>query len=1238
MFQHAPKLLRQGALTDDEAREILAAVGFTDQAKARQRIEALCDDDDCRAALTVCLPMLMAALSETATPDGSLVNFERFVQGASDRGALFRYLAENPRAVEILVKLFVGSQFLTEILLKNPDYLNRLTLHKRLAEVKYREQFFLEACGAAAGAGDLAAQFDALRRYQKWELLRIGACDSFGLLDLKSVTVQLSLLADSIVQACLAILSDALGLKADGFCVLAFGKLGGEELNYSSDIDLVFLASEDATRYWELGQKLIKALIDATTEGFLYRVDMRLRPWGKSGALVNTVDAHIGYLKKHGMAWEKQALLKARPIAGDAEVGRSFLKRAEPLIFGMPPNEVRASVRATKSKIEAELGRRGRTWGEVKGGPGSIRDIEFVTQYLQLIHGGQQSAVRSVGTLDALVRLADFGFLRADEFRQLSNGYNFLRTIEHSLQLMHHKQVHSLPGDERELAYLARRLDYPDARQFVAQYERTVHTVRSIFDAYVGEAADVHDDLADSDVGAPAGGLPGHLARMEPSYQETFTEEEIAAHAAMLKRLSEQNEVEVAAVRICDGNGGSKSEERWRLTIAGRDHIGDLSMICGLLFVYGFDIVAGHVFTELHGGRKGGPGRGTEFVNDFTIRSTYKVADDVWTRYESELEELIRMVADGKQREAHGRVAKRVAAMLREERRETKADRRHLRGGRPPASDAPDTSLLPVEVDVDNTRSELFTVLHIRAEDTIGFLYELTNALSLTGIDINRVAITTTGNRVFDTLYVTDAAGGKITDPNAEKELRTAVVLIKHFTHLLPRSPNPEAALLHFRDFLVQLFRQPNWVEQVGSLARSEVLNALAKLLGVSDFLWEDFLRLQYENLFPVVTDIEALEQRKPKGELEISLATELEAVSDYGDRRERLNAFKDREMFRVDMRHILGYVEEFGEFSDELTDVAEVVVNGAYDICRRELAARYGVPAAPDGRPTPLAVCALGKCGGRELGYASDIELMFVYSGEGQSTGSESIGESEYFQRLVEMFTNTIQARQEGIFQVDLRLRPYGRAGRLAVAVDAFENYFGPQGAAWPYERQALVKLRPIGGDAEFGRELVALRDRILYTNDPFDTVAMRAMREKQVRQLVKPGTLNAKLSPGGLVDTEYLVQGLQIAHGRDNPSLRETNTLAAMAALDRADLLDGEYDRLRQAYIFQRRLIDALRMVRGHARDLTVPAAGSEEFDFLARRLGYGDLVARLSEDLERHTAAVLELARLLPTEGKE
>ncbi len=132
------------------------------------------------------------------------------------------------------------------------------------------------------------------------------------------------------------------------------------------------------------------------------------------------------------------------------------------------------------------------------------------------------------------------------------------------------------------------------------------------------------------------------------------------------------------------------------------------------------------------------------------------------------------------------------------------------------------------------------------------------------------------GHSVFDTLHVTDAMGEKITNPNRQRELRAAVVLIKHFTHLLPRSPNPEAALLHFRDFLEHLFQQPNWLEELASLERSDVLEALATLLGVSDFLWEDFLRLQHVNLFPVVTDIAGLERRKSRDVLAAELQAEL--------------------------------------------------------------------------------------------------------------------------------------------------------------------------------------------------------------------------------------------------------------------------------------------------------------------------------------------------------------------------
>ena len=1219
MFEQSTKLLEPDALSDIQIEKLLVSAGFTNWREAHKRIRGLPADESERCGLQRCLPMLLDSLSDAATPDGSLVNFDRFAQSVPNRAELFRFLAENPRAVQILIKLFVGSQFLTEILLRNPTYLAQLTQHKRLAEFKSRQQMLEDAAETLADVPNLNEQLDILRKYQHWELLRIGACDSFGLMDLKTVTVQLSLLADCIVQTCLRLIAADLKIAADDFAVLAFGKLGGEELNYSSDIDLVFVSETDASRYWPLGQKLIKALISPTAEGFLYRTDMRLRPWGRSGPLVTTIDSYLDYLKKHGMLWEKQALLKARVIAGNFDVGNGFLKRVEPLVFSAQVDELRVSIQESKDKIEANLDRKGRKWGEVKSGAGSIRDVEFVTQFLQMSLGRQHPEVRCMNTLGGLVRLADFGFLRGDEFRQLSMGYAFLRTIEHALQLMHYKQIHALPEDEFELDYLARRLDFSSSAHFITHYQQHCTAIRAIYDRYLRGAADPFETDADG----AANSIADHAARLEPSYAKFFSEEEIEHHASLLDRLGDDNVVEVD-VKPIDPN-------HWQITIAGFDHSGDLSMICGLLLVYGFNIKTGNVFTDTQvdrrqstAGRKRKKSqtvdrsKGRRFVNVFVVHSARgNLPADVWRQYENDVEELMQLGLSGKLREAQGKLVKRVARTYLD------------------VSEG-SSALCPVEIQIDNGSSETTTVLNIRGEDTIGFLYELTNALALTGIDIVRVTVGSIGNQIFDTLHVTDQDDQKIMEEDRQRELRAAVVLIKHFTHLLPSSPNPESALLHFREFLEQLFQQPNWLEELSSLQQSKVLEALARLLGVSDFLWDDFLRLQHENLFPVVRDIESLEQPKSRDVLHRELDADLADNIETGELRQKLNAFKDREMFRTDMRHIIGHINEFGQFSAELTDVAEVVVAGAIRICNDHLQQRFGTPLLPDGTPSRMCVCALGKCGGRELGFASDIELMFIYEGNGQTTGPEKISTTEYFVKLVEEFTQTIKSRRKGIFEIDLRLRPYGRAGSLAVSRDAFESYFAADGAAWPYERQALVKLRSIDGDAEFGNTFMQLRDRLIYTGEPFDVAAMRAMREKQVRQLVKAGTINAKLSPGGLVDCEYLVQGLQITHGAGSgeiKGLRNTNTRHAMSALAKIGVLsDDVHQKLHDAYIFQRRLIDALRMVRGDARDLTIPAVSTEEFEFLARRLGYGGELMKLTDDIEHHSQTVVELGRLL------
>ncbi len=410
-------------------------------------------------------------------------------------------------------------------------------------------------------------------------------------------------------------------------------------------------------------------------------------------------------------------------------------------------------------------------------------------------------------------------------------------------------------------------------------------------------------------------------------------------------------------------------------------------------------------------------------------------------------------------------------------------------------------------------------------------------------------------------------------------------------------------------------------------------MDALARLLGVSDFLWDDFLRMQYSNLFPVVRDVDALAASKNHQQLQVELEELLGRTDDWCA---TLNAFKDREMFRIDMRHILGYTPEFWDFSYELTDLVEVVLSAAFYRCFKEAYIEFGEPRMENGDPCPVSLFALGKCGGRELGFASDIEIMLIYGGTGLTAGPKVITTGDFYEELIRCLMKSIQARQEGIFQIDLQLRPYGKAGSLAVSEEAFQRYFAPQGPAWAYERQALVKLRPITGDKLLNDGICGLRDQYIYTGEPFNVTAMRAMRERQIRHLVTAGTFNAKYSPGGLVDLEYLVQGLQISYGAKLPSLRTTNIRLAMTALAEAGILSkDDYTRLHKAHTFLSWLIDSLRVVRGNSRDVDIPPFESEEFSFLARRLRYGSDTTRLKEDLLLYPADVQELSqRLLPS----
>jgi len=257
-------------------------------------------------------------------------------------------------------------------------------------------------------------------------------------------------------------------------------------------------------------------------------------------------------------------------------------------------------------------------------------------------------------------------------------------------------------------------------------------------------------------------------------------------------------------------------------------------------------------------------------------------------------------------------------------------------------------------------------------------------------------------------------------------------------------------------------------------------------------------------------------------------------------------------------------------------------------------------------------------------MGYASDLELIFVHEPRANS-------DNTLFESLARYVIETIQAGNERVFQIDLRLRPYGDAGAWSVPFDEFNRYYSPIGSAAPFERQALIKLRWVAGDERLGRAAESHRDGFTYSDAAWNRENALHLRRRQIAELVKAGETNVKYGAGGLIDIEYAVQYLQLIYGKDHPELRVPNTLQALEQLRRLQIIsDAEYQILNSGYVFLRHLIDALRIVPGDARDLLLPDASSEEFKSLARRLGYREhdrttAAHRLSVDIHRQMKEV-------------
>ena len=424
---------------------------------------------------------------------------------------------------------------------------------------------------------------------------------------------------------------------------------------------------------------------------------------------------------------------------------------------------------------------------------------------------------------------------------------------------------------------------------------------------------------------------------------------------------------------------------------------------------------------------------------------------------------------------------------------------------------------------------------------------------------------------------------------------------------------------------------RPDWVEEFEALEKPEVLDALVRMLGESHFLWEDYLHAQPENVLHMICDPAEWTRHPGEKQLAVDLASALASADTFERRAVAVRRFRDREVFRADLRSILGLSRGQEEFSTELAAVAEALLRAAYDLAVREAASRHF--QGDMTRIPPSALFALGKFGGRELGFASDLEVMIVYDDRARSRAGSANGSSGFFDSAVAALRGLLGSREGHAFELDFRLRPYGRAGPPATSISTFLEYYRVGGSAWGYERQALIKLRRIAGDCAGSRGTgpprpVRLwagtgRSRGLAENAPAPDRAAHHARHGECE--VQPGR------PGG-----RRVRRAGITDRPRNPVRRPAspNTLEALAALGAAGCLDlVKMATLRSSYRFFRLLIDALRVVRDHPKDLTVPGFGTDEFLLLSRRMRAAGPES-LRSDLELWLQETRAIAETLPT----
>jgi len=496
-FWELADYLTEGNIPEEEAIETLMEKGFKRPEAALDMISLLIDPK--RGALTQkgriltrkVIPAFLTNIIKSHNPDASLRNLEKFISSAGWRSSVYAVLSENPEIIRLLAKLFSTSGMLSNFLTRHPEYLDILTLKDARIEFYTKQQMLDELKSSVDAEEEYEDKLDVIRRFRNVETLKVCLRDLNEEIDSVYVGNYLSMLAQAILEMGLRLALDATGKtdsqrqQLENIVILGMGKLGGDEMSYNSDLDLIFIyEGEDHPTFSKLGQRVISTLSTPTGEGYCYKIDLDLRPSGRSGALVTSFESFKDYHNKSAQLWERQALIKAYAAAGSKKLGDKVMKRINEFVYEKPlADDFAKEIDQLRMRMENEIAKESQSKRNLKTGRGGLVDIEFLVQMLQLRYGNEFKRVRKRNTLEALKELKEIDVIKEKEYDDLQNGYMFLKKIENLLRLLHDRSISEI--HENDFDYLSLELDeFSDTGELKNNYLKTTNRIRRIYDKY----------------------------------------------------------------------------------------------------------------------------------------------------------------------------------------------------------------------------------------------------------------------------------------------------------------------------------------------------------------------------------------------------------------------------------------------------------------------------------------------------------------------------------------------------------------------------------------------------------------------------------------------------------------------------------------------------------------------------------------------------------------------------------